>query len=333
MTGQVTSYGDIGSRTAAMVSGSMLKVAIPRLCMGRYGQQAVIPKNKTQSIRWRRYNPFVANTVPLQEGVTPSADQITTTDVEAVLQQFGRRAVISDAISDTHEDPVLSQVSMRMAEVAARTQELVIYNAIRGGTNVLFAGGTSRATVNAAINAATLNRAIRQLKRADTEYITQMLAASDKVATQPVRDGFVAFVHPDMQTDLEAVSGYIPVANYASGQAHGPYELGSYREIRFMASTLYTPFLAAGASGSSLLTNGGSGTGNADVYPMIIVGSDAYATVSLAGRNAIMPMVVNPKPSDSDPLGQRGHVGFKMWTIARILNDAFMVRVEAGVNQ
>jgi N4-gp56 family major capsid protein len=42
-------------------------------------------------------------------------------------------------------------------------------------------------------------------------------------------------------------------------------------------------------------------------------------------------MVVNPKPSDSDPLAQRGHVAWKSMQKAVILNDAWMVRVEVAV--
>lgn len=331
----IVTSGDIGLNTATHFAAKMLKVAIPSMCMGRYGQQVAIPSNKTQSVKWRRYNPFAPTLVPLVEGVTPSADEPTVTDVETILAQFGRRVVLSDVIMDTHEDPVMAQMSTRLGELAAQMQELICFNALRGGTSVQWVGGTSRGTVSAAISAAALDRAIRTLKRANTGYITGMLAASDKVATQPVRKGFVAFCHVDLQQDLERLAGYIPVANYASGQAHGDYEIGSYKEIRFMTSTLYGPWMAAGASGSTLLTNGNGGgaTGNADVYPIVIVGEDAYATVSLAGRGAITPVVVNPKPSDSDPLGQRGHCGFKFYSAARILQDAFATRIECGVAQ
>jgi N4-gp56 family major capsid protein len=69
------------------------------------------------------------------------------------------------------------------------------------------------------------------------------------------------------------------------------------------------------------------------VYPLIAVGMDAYATVSLAGANAVTPIVVNPKPSDSDVLAQRAHVAFKMYATACVLNDAWMVRGEVLVTQ
>lgn len=326
-------YGDITPRTAAYAAAKMLDRAVPFMCMAKFGQQQPIPKNKTNTVKFRRYNAFQPSTVPLVEGVTPAPDTMNSTDVTATLAQYGRRIPITDVIMDTHEDPVLNEYAEVMGELAGQTAELIVYNAIKAGVNVLYAVGTTRATVNGAITGPILGRAIRQLKRQNTKVITKMLAGSDKVGTSPIRPAFVAFVHPDVQQDLEAITGYKAVVEYGTVTPLGDNELGSYKEIRFLQSTLYAPFLAAGVSGSTFLTNGGTGTGNADVYPMVIVGMDAYATVSLAGANAVTPIVVNPKPSDSDPLAQRGHVGFKMYGTACILNDAWMVRVEVAVTQ
>jgi N4-gp56 family major capsid protein len=39
---------------------------------------------------------------------------------------------------------------------------------------------------------------------------------------------------------------------------------------------------------------------------------------------------VNPKPAASDPLGQRGTVGWKLYTSTVILQEAFMARLEVG---
>lgn len=333
-----TAYGDISPRTAAFASMAMLERAMPFLCMAKFGQQQPIPKNKSQTIKLRRYNALTPSTVPMVEGVTPAPDAITSTDVNATLQQYGRRTQITDVIMDTHEDPVLQQYTEIMGELAGQTMELIVYNVIKAGTNVLYSGSSNglRTGVNSAITATVLNRAIRSLKRQNAKLVTRMLAASDKVGTAPIRSGYIAFCHPDVQTDLETVlatSGWKDKSEYGSYSVVSDNEIGSYKEIRFCTSTLYAPFLAAGASGSTLLTNGTTGTGNADVYPIVICGADSYGTVSLAGNTAVSPVVVNPKPSDSDPLGQRGHVGFKMWATAIILNDAWMVRVETGVNQ
>lgn len=327
-------YGDISPRTAAFAASTMLERALPELCMARFGQQVSVPKNKTNTVKFRRYSAFTPSLTPLVEGVTPAADNIASTDVTAILQQYGRRTQITDVIADMHEDPVLTEYSEIMGEVAGQTSEMIIFGAIRGGTNVVYASGTSRATVNSGITTQALDRAIRQLKRQNAKVQNKMLEGTDKVGTVPIRAGYVAFCHPDLQQGLEALgAAWTPVANYSSAMKQiGDNELGSYKDIRFFTSTLYAPFLAAGTSGSTLLTNGGSGTGNADVYPIVIAGRDAYASVSLAGADSVTPIVLNPgKPSDSDPLGQRGHVGFKMYGTATILNDAWLVRLETGV--
>lgn len=330
----MTVYGDITPRTAAHVVLNLLERAMPFLCMAKYGQQQPIPKNKTQSVRWRRYNALPPSTVPLVEGVTPASDNITHTDVNATLQQYGRHAVITDVIQDTHEDPVLQEYTEIMGEVAGQTAELVVYNVLRAGTNVLYASGTSRATVNSAVTTTVLNRAIRGLRRQNAKLMTKMLAASDKVGTAPIRPGYIAFCHPDLKTDLEALDRWKDPSEYGSYSVLGENELGSYKEIRFLGSTLYAPFLAAGGNSTTLMNNGVAPGSSlpCDVYPIVITGANAYGTVSLAGQTAISPVVVNPKPSESDPLAQRGRVGFKTWLTAVILNDAWMVRVECGAN-
>jgi N4-gp56 family major capsid protein len=335
-----TQYGDISPRTAAYAAAKLLDRALPALCLGRFGQQQPIPKNKSQTVRWRRYNGFAPSTVPLVEGVTPAPDLITYTDYEATLKQYGRRVQVSDVIIDTHEDPVLNEYAEIMGEVAGQTQEVIVFNAIKGGTNVLWAGGTSRATVAQALtgsNGATvLGRAIRTLRRQNAKPVTRMLAGTDKVGTAPIRPGYVAFCHPDLQQDLEGITGWKNPVEYGTYQPLMPSEIGSYKEIRFLASTLFTPWLTAATttgSGSTFMTGGSTGTGVPDVYPVIIIGMDAFATVSLAGANAVTPIVLNPKPSDSDVMAQRGHVAFKMWSTAAILNDAWLLRVEALVTQ
>lgn len=329
-------YGDISPRTAAHAATTMLERAYPQLCMAKFGQQQPIPRNKTNTVRFRRYNAFAPNTVPLVEGITPSADNITATDVQATLAQYGRRTQITDVIMDTHEDPVLTEYAEVMGELAGQTMELVVFNAIRAGTNFVLSNGNTRADVNTPLTGAggvtVLGRALRQLKRQNAKFISRMLAGSDKVGTSPVRPSFVAFCHPDLQNDLEGLPGWKTPAEYGTYSVLGENEIGSWRDIRFLTSTLYTPFLAAGANTSTMLSNGVQGTSTpSDVYPVIIAGKDAYATVSLAGATAVTPIVVNPKPSDSDPLAQRGHVGFKMDGTSAILNDAWMVRVEAAV--
>ena len=183
--------------------------------------------------------------------------------------------------------------------------------------------------------ATVARKAIRQLKQQDARPLTTMLNATDGVGTTPIPPCYVCFCHPNIEMDLQNTSnfasGFVRVQNYGTFKPLSDAEIGSFENIRFVSSTLYTPFANGGASLAStgMLSTGGS---LIDVYPSIVVGKDSYATVNLASSgNGLSPIVVNPKPSDSDPLGQRGYVGFKMWATAAILNDAWMTRIEHAI--
>ena len=327
----MTVYGDITPRTAAYAVDKMLERAQPSLNMAKFAVVTAVPKGKTKVVKWRRYGRLAPTTTPLTEGVTPVQGNITSTDVTANLEQYGQRVQITDVIMDTHEDPVLSELSGSLGETAGQTQELIMYNALKAGTQVLYSNGTQRTDVNTAITATVLRRAIRQLKAQDTKPLTMMLNATDGVGTTPIPACYVCFVHPNVEMDLQNTTniptGYTRIQNYGTFKPLCDSEIGSFENIRFISSTLYTPLANAGGALGAML--GGSA---ADVYQSLIVGKDSYATVNLsASGSGLTPIVVNPKPSDSDPMGQRGHVAFKMWSAAAILNDAWMTRIEHAV--
>jgi N4-gp56 family major capsid protein len=327
----MTVYGDITPRTAAYAVDKMLERAQPSLNMAKFAVVTAVPKGKTKVVKWRRYGRLAATTTPLTEGVTPVQGNIAATDVTANLEQYGQRVQITDVIMDTHEDPVLNELSGSLGETAGQTQELIMYNALKAGTQVLYSNGTARTDVNTPITATVLRRAIRQLKNQDTKPLTMMLNATDGVGTTPIPACYVCFVHPNVEMDLQNTTniptGYTRIQNYGTFKPLCDSEIGSFENIRFISSTLYTPLANAGGALGAML--GGSA---ADVYQSLIVGKDSYATVNLsASGSGLTPIVVNPKPSDSDPMGQRGHVAFKMWSAAAILNDAWMTRIEHAV--
>ena len=53
-------------------------------------QAKSLPANKTQSMKFRRYNSLGLRTTALTEGVTPVADKMTATDITATLSQYGK---------------------------------------------------------------------------------------------------------------------------------------------------------------------------------------------------------------------------------------------------
>lgn len=325
-------YGDISPRVGIFAVSNFLVHAFPMLILERFAQVQAVPKNTGQTIKWRRPVPFEVSTEQLVEGVTPSPLGLTYEDVTANLAQYGAVISFTDVVADTHEDDNLKTMTMLAGEQAALTKERILWNTMVGGTNVIYTGAaTSRATVQAVIDLADLRLIQRTLKVALAKPITRMIDASEKIATQPVAGGFVAIGHSNMEQDFRALTGFVPREQYSATKLLHEYEIGKIEDLRIILAPHVTYFAGAGAAiGSGVLTT----NGNADVYPLVVFGQDAFAATPLKGMDSARIVVKNPQmgASETDPLGQRGYVAWKMWYSACRLNEAWIVRLEAAVS-
>lgn len=321
-----TSYGDISPRTAAYAEKELLKRGLPFLVLEKFGQAKTLPEASSKVIKFRRYSALPTVPTALTEGVTPTGQQLAVTDITATLAQYGDKVTISDVIMDTHEDPVLNEAVTLIGEQAAQMIEKMRFGVLKAGTNVLYANGAARNAVNTSITVSLQRRAVRALKRQNARFITSVVRSTPSYGTENVAPGFVALIHPDLEADVRGLVGFVPAEKYGS-MTPWENELGKCEDCRYVSSTIFEPWADAGGAKGTMLSTTGT---NADVYPVLYVARDAYGIVALKGMFAVTPMVVNPKPSDSDPLAQRGHVGWKAMQTAVILNDLFMIRAEVA---
>lgn len=323
-----TIYGDITDGTAGVAAAVMLKRGQPYLNLQQFGQMSPLGKNETKVKKFKRYERLSAATTALTEGVTPTGSTPTTTDYDATLQQYGDYLELTDVIADLASDPVLMQYSEMIGEQAAETVERICFGVIKAGTNVIYANGSARTDVNTTLTINIQRKAVRSLERQLARRITRKLSSTPSFNTENVRPAFIGLIHPDMRHIVEGLPGYKDTADYAAGDKLYEGEIGAVGDVRYIMSTIFEAFPdAGGAAGSNVSTTGVS----ADVYPVIYLGADAFANVPLKGSNAITPMVRNPnQTSDSDPLGQRGHVAWKTYYTAVILNNAWLVRAECA---
>ena len=321
-----TVYGDISPRTAAYAEKELLKRGLPFLVLEKFGQAKPLPENSTKVMKFRRYNALPNTPQALTEGVTPTGQTLTVTDVTATLTQYGDKVTITDVILDTHEDQTLNEAVNLLGEQAAQMIEKMRFGVLKAGTNVLYANGSARTDVNTAITITLQRRAVRALKRQNARFITSIVRSTPNYGTENVAPGYVALIHPDLEADVRGLTGFVPAEKYGS-MTPWENELGKCEDVRYVSSTIFEPWANAGGAKGSMISTGGT---SADVYPVLFVARDAYAIVALKGMFALTPMVVNPKPSDSDPLAQRGHVAWKAMQTCVILNDAWMVRAEVA---
>lgn len=320
-----TTYGDLTPAVAAWSSVQMLKRGIPHEVWGKFGQAVTLPDQSTKVVKFRRYNALALATTPLVEGVTPSGKKVTATDVTATLEQYGDFVTLTDVILATHPDPILAQHSAILGEQATQTIETIRYNILKACTNKFWANGTQRSDVNTPISLTLQRKVTRALLGQNAKMITSMVSSTPNFRTEPVEAAFIAVCHSDVENDIRNMTGFIPTKQYGTVT---PYEneIGSVENVRYLRSTLCVPYEDQGGAKGAML----GGTTYADVYPVIYIAQDAYGVVALRGQNSLTPVVVNPKASPGDPLGQRGTVGWKAMQTAVILNDAWMAVVEVA---
>jgi N4-gp56 family major capsid protein len=341
----ITTYGDISPAIAAYSVVRMLKRAMPFLHLEKFGQSYPLPANSTLTAKFRRYFLTGATgaagpdsgafyipvaTTPLVEGVTPTGSILSNQDYTVTLAQYGDYITITDVVEDTHTDPVLNDATDILGEQAAVTVETLRYNVLKAGTNVFYANKVASRTLIANPIALSDQRSVSTaLNRQNAKKITSVVASTADFNTKSVEAGYVAVCHPDLETDIRNMTGFIPVASYGSHTTPWEGEIGSVEQVRYLTSTVLAPFPDAGATVNPANFRSTSGA-NADVYPVLIFARDAYGIVPLKGKSAMTPMVVNPKPASGDPLGQRGTVGWKLYTATVILQDMWMARLEVA---
>jgi N4-gp56 family major capsid protein len=343
-------YSSAASRNLIRAAQGMLEHAQPIIVLGDFGDQREMPKNNTDTLVFRRVLPFgavatgsgingsqyvgtpqiAANNFILSEGVTPNSNTISFQDVAVTLQNFGVLFKYSSKVENLYEDDVPGEMTKLVGETMGEILELVRYGVLKAGTQVVYANGSSRGSVNMPISLNKLRAAVRILESNRARRVTQRLSPSVNFGTKPVQPAYIVFVHTDGEADTRNLPNFTRVEEYSAFKPIHDREIGCVEQFRFITSPLLAPFLGTGSSTTNgMISVGGT---NCDVYPFIIIAESAWGQVALKGMNAITPTVLKSSTiSHANPLGMFGYVGASTWFNAVRLNEAFMCRIECAV--
>ena len=337
---------DLRTPRVGKIAGEILAHAVPVEVLGIAADSKRMPKNKSDTMIFRRWLPYggattnattvntwsvTANAHLTQEGVTPTAETLTPQDITVQLNQYACLYMYTDKTAVLYEDNVPDEMKVQTGERMGLVREMIRWGTLQGCTNAFYAGGTTRATVDEAISLGILRNVSQTLRgnRGKTRF--NILSASPNYNTSPVEAGFIVFAHTAAENDIRELPGFIPVAAYGSRKTLSEYELGSVESFRFILSPELSPILAGGAAiGATGLVS--AGATSVDIYPYIVVAAQAFADVALRGMESFDVIHIPHTQKDkSDPLGQKGYVGASFWSASFIQNDGWMATIEAGV--
>ncbi len=327
----ITGTSDVAVNIQGHYDRNLLERALPSLIYGRFAQTRPLPKNAGTRINFRRYGSLAVNTTPLTEGTTPTGKKLTTTDIYALVKQYGDFITISDWVSMTGLDPILIEGGEILSEQMGLTVDTLDRDVYMAGTNVRYANGESaRASVATAVATADLKSVVRTLEGGNTKKLRTMVEAGAKVATRPIANAFYGITHTDCRQDYEGLSGFTKVEEYASQKNVMEEEIGSWGNLRILVTTNARIFQAGGVVVGSAPTLVADDSTNIDVYTTLVFGANAVGSIPLQKGNVKNIIKKMGSAGTEDPLDQRSTSGWKVAQTAKILNDDFMVRIEHG---
>lgn len=332
------------------LKGDILKHVQPEEVFGKFCVKKPMPRKSSDTVIFRRWLPKGATvSTPntwnvsaaaheLVEGETPLSEAITAQDIQATLTEYGFIYRWTNRVEDLYEDDVPSEVKKIAGERMGLLLEMIRWGQLKAGTNVFRAGSVaSRASVIALVSANLFRNIARSLRASQASKITEILDASVKVATQPIEAAYIVGCHSDLEADLRAqLSGFVHVSEYGTRKALHEQELGSWEQFRFVTSSHLAPHLSAGGT-TTANTRLAAGVANStgaeavDVYPMIVLGQEAFGDIALRGTNAMkVNMIPAGQSTKDDILGQRGLLGMQTYFTCVRLNEGHMAVAEVA---
>lgn len=248
---------------------------------------------------------FTVAQATLTEGVTPTEESFTITQVNVTMTQYGRHTILSDVVLKDAPIDVLENTAFELGRRMAEVVDQVIQTELLTGSNVVYGGTvTARASLTATdvITAAKLSN------------VTARLEAN----AAPTFDGaYVMVAHPHVIHDLRIETGnsFFEVNKYNNATKIFNGEIGQLFGVRVVQSP-----------NIGILADAGSGA--VDVYPSFVIGREAYGVV----RSQSMTTIMNPLGSSgsADPLDQRASVGVKIRFGTQLLKEEALYRIETA---
>lgn len=288
----------------------LLTLARPYYIYDMFAQKRTIPLNSGDQMIFRRYSTLSAATVPIHDGTTPPGDALAVTDFSTQIKWYGNFVTITDQVQFTVQDRVLNEATRVLSLQLGLTLDTLIRNMMVSTASSILCSNGINGNTPTEITTADIKVAVRALRAGNARLMTKPIQGENRFATSPVRSSYWGFMDVTIQTDLEACADFLSAANYPNPMDALEAEWGSTNNVRWLLST-----------------NGFASAASIPVWNNIILGQESYGVVKLGSKEA--EFIVKPLGSSgtSDPLNQRGSVGYKYPFATRLLNDNWITRL------
>ena len=311
----VTTDSKLSVENKTFYDRALIEEAGPNLIHGQFGQKRPIPKNGGKRIQFRRYASLPKALKPLTEGVTPEGRKLSTTAVEAEVNQYGDFVCLSDVLDLTAIDNNVLEATKAVGRQAGLTLDTITRNVLQSGTNVFYC---PKIGANGAQTPVT-DRSGLDKTCVLTVDVVKKVAAMLKAANAPKIDGdYVCILHPYVAYDIMSDPRREEMHKYTTPENMYEGEIGRIADVRFVETSE-----AAVYKGTE-----NDCPANLAVFGCLFLAQGAYGVTEVTGGGLQTIIKQLGSGGTADPLDQRSTVGWKALQTAEILMEPYMVRVE-----
>ena len=288
----------------------------------------------------------VSGTFPTltEEGGNVNGVNTKSVTVRGKVAEFGMHLKFTQRSIDMDSRVgILAQKTKALGEAKGDIYEAQVQSDLISASEVnrSFGGtvATSLVTCNrvAVLTYADLRLMEQELKRLLVPRDTKIITGSTKIDTRVVGKSYYVYVGQELTPMLEdmqhnSVNIWVPVEQYADAGVTADGEIGKIGRFRFIEVDNMQKYRGVGTADgvadsaddtagyhSSLAAGGGADS--FDVFPVLFVGSDSFATVGFEGDSSKIKTAMPKADAHNDPFGKNGSMSIA-WYFGTLIYKA-----------
>lgn len=264
-----------------------------------------------------------------EEGGVMNAVGMTRLTIEAEVEEFGFHVPFTKKMLEMDtEKGLLARISREVGEAQGEIREMQVQTGLLSASEInrFYAGNASDISEIGASDTLSFTdlRSMEQgLKAARTPKQTKIIDGSTKVGTTVVGAGYVAYVGQEMYPTLEdmthaGVNVWKPIEMYADAGVIMDGEIGKISATRFIEVEDMNYYKGKGAKTQDGIDDTDEAdrhqtNDHYDVFPVLYVGSDSFATIGFEGDVARVNTIMPKADAHNDVYGKKGAVAISWY--------------------
>ena len=288
----------------------------------------------------------VSGTFPTltEEGGNVNGVNTKSVTVRGKVAEFGMHLKFTQRSIDMDSRVgILAQKTKALGEAKGEIYEAQVQSDLLSASEVnrSYAGVAATSLItcdrDAVLTYADLRLMEQELKRLLVPRDTKIITGSTKIDTKVVGKAYYVYVGQELTPMLEdmqhnQVNVWVPVEAYSDAGVIADGEIGKIGRFRFIEVDNMQKYRGVGVADGTVDTAAdtagyhsslaaGGGADSFDVFPVLFVGSDSFATVGFEGDSSKIKTAMPKADAHNDPFGKNGSMSIA-WFFGTLIYKA-----------